>query len=229
MSDKEQSEANGRDKLREAIAKGFGAGETSPPPPESLPSDGNYESPASYGSGNQGAVSEPFTADYQEYTVTLPEDEEDDPDDADNEVVEQIVFDHPFKVSPNGDDTVNVAPGNVIDFTTSGNGIYDSNAVTGDFNAYAGGGVTITASGTLFLVITYDNTNVIALDPTFYVANYALTVTSMEVKLDPALSNLELSIPIAEVDLTDGVVSVTNQILTHNPILQLGFAEGLTP
>ena len=136
---------------------------------------------------------------------------------------------HPFKVSPNGDDTVNVAPGNVIDFTTSGNGIYDSNAVTGDFNAYAGGDVTITASGTLFLVITYDNTNVIAQDSTFNLATYALTVTSMAVELDPTLSSLELSIPIAEVELTDSVASVTNQILTHNPILQLGFAEGLTP
>lgn len=135
----------------------------------------------------------------------------------------------PFEVTANGDDTVTVAPGNVIDFTTTGNGIYDSNAVTGDFNAYAGGDVTITASGTLFLVITYDNTNLIAQDTTFDLATFALTVTSMAVELDPTLSSLELSIPIAEVELTDSVASVTNQILTHNPILQLGFAEGLTP
>jgi hypothetical protein len=135
---------------------------------------------------------------------------------------------HPFKVSPNGDDTVSVAPGNVIDFSTSSNGLYDGTAVTGDFTAYAGGDVTITADGTVYLVITYDNTNLISQEPSV-LADFALSVTSLAVEFDPTLSINQLSIPIAEVTFADNVASVSNQILTHNPILQLGFTESVTP
>ena len=136
---------------------------------------------------------------------------------------------HPFKVSPNGDDTVTVAAGNVIDFRTTNDGLFSGNPVRGNVNVYDGAEVTITASGTLFLVITYDNSNLIAEDSTFLVGSYLLAVFNMVAALDPVLSGSELSIPIAEIDLTDGVASVTQQILTHNPTLQLGYSVGLTP
>lgn len=136
---------------------------------------------------------------------------------------------HPFQVTANGDDTVAVAPGNVIDFTTSGgNGLYDGSPVTGDFTAYDGGDVTITADGTVYLVITYGNANLISQEPNV-LADFALSVTSLSVEFDPTLSSNELSIPLAEVTFADDVATVTNQILMHNPILQLGFTESVTP
>ena len=135
---------------------------------------------------------------------------------------------HPWKATANGDDTVAVAAGNVIDFSTTSNGLFNAELVNGDFTAYAGGDVTITADGTIFVVITYDDTNVISQEASV-LADYALGVTSLTVEFEPTLSTNELSIPIAEVTFADSVATVTNQILTHNPILQLGYTTSLTP
>lgn len=135
---------------------------------------------------------------------------------------------HPWKATANGDDTVAVAAGNVIDFSTISDGLFNTEPVTGGFTAYAGGDVTVTADGTIFAVITYDDANVISQE-TSVLADYALGVTSLTVAFEPTLSTNELSIPIAEVTFADSVATVTNQILTHNPILQLGFTTSLTP
>lgn len=133
---------------------------------------------------------------------------------------------HPWKVTPNGDNTVTVAPGNVLDFSTSSNGLYDAEPVTGAFTAYAGGDVTIGASGTLYAVVTYTIGNIIANDTGFTLATNNVRVSSVTVTLTPTLTTNELSIPIAEVTLSGGVAAVTNQILTHNPVIQLCWAEG---
>jgi hypothetical protein len=133
---------------------------------------------------------------------------------------------HPWKVTANGDDTVAVAAGEVIDFTTTSNGLYDGQAVTGGFVSYAGADVTITTDGTVFAVVTYALSNTIANDTTFTLATSSVDASSVTAAFAPTLSTYELSIPIAEVTLTDGVAAVTNQILTYNPMMQLTWAEG---
>jgi hypothetical protein len=133
---------------------------------------------------------------------------------------------HPWKVTANGDDTVAVAAGEVIDFTTTSNGLYDGQAVTGGFVSYAGADVTITANGTVFAVVTYALSNTIANDTTFTIATSSVDASSVTAAFAPTLSTYELSIPIAEVTLTDGIAKVTKQILTYNPMMQLTWAEG---
>jgi hypothetical protein len=248
MSDKEQSEADGRDKLRQAIPKGFGAGETSPPPPESLPSDANYESPSSYGSGNQGSVSDPFIAEYQEYTVTLPPPPEDDPDEEDNKVTEQVKFEHPWKVTANGNDTVAVAAGCIMGMYSAredaSGGAPSTQAkffspFVGIYKKFTGASIQITAAtGYVYAKCDFNSTvegyefgSNLEIGGNLYYPNTTPSLVFSDLgpgDFDPSSEDSpvgDMYFPIAEVSLTDNVAKVDFQVLTHNPVIQLDDIE----
>jgi hypothetical protein len=136
---------------------------------------------------------------------------------------------HPWQAFSNGDDTVSVNDGSVIYFEGQGSGSVPNEPFDGSSVDYTRANVTITASGTLYAKLTLTTPDAIATDNTFYIATYGVVPSSVTVELDPTLSGGEMSIPIATVTLASGIATVTKQILHYNPIVDLTFAEGLTP
>lgn len=135
---------------------------------------------------------------------------------------------HPWKVTANGDDTVKVADGSVIYFTSQGSSSVTNAPFDGEKIDYTSDDVTITASGTLYVVLTSSGVyldEIISLESTSGVGAQAFTPSSIAVELDPTLTGDKLSIPIASVTLTSGVASVDTQILTYNPILDLTYVD----
>lgn len=234
MSDKEQSEADGRDKLRQAIPKGFGAGEAAPPPPEPLSSDGNYKSPP-----------EPDNGQYQEYTVTLPED---DADEQNNEVIEKVEFEHPWKVTANGNDTVAVAAGCIMGMYSaredaSGGAPYTQarffSPFVGIYKKFTGASIQITAAtGYVYAKCDFNSTvegyefgSNLEIGGNLYYPNTTPSLVFSDLgpgDFDPSSEDSpvgDMYFPIAEVSLTDNVAKVDFQVLTHNPVIQLDDIE----
>jgi len=128
---------------------------------------------------------------------------------------------HPWKVTANGDETVTVAAGRVLYWTSQVSGNFPNEPFDADSVAYAGGEVEITGSGVLKIVITTSDQEV---SDDGIIWDFVYTASSLSVELDPTATGSELTIPIALVNLTDDVASVTEQILHYNPFIQLGFA-----
>jgi hypothetical protein len=98
---------------------------------------------------------------------------------------------------------------------------------------YAGGEITVTANG--FLYVSFEvidqkegETGPIPEIGTDEIHSYiykptgSLTVYfNEEAPSARAPSGLHVHLPIAQVSLADGVATVTKQILTHNPLIQL--------
>jgi len=136
---------------------------------------------------------------------------------------------HPWKVTANGDDTVTVADGSILYFTAAGSTEVLFEPFDGNHVDYSSGDVTITASGTLYAKISLTTADSISSDSVTLVASYGVQPSSVTVALDPTLSGSEMSIPIADVTLSGGVATVDTQYLVHNPLVDLTWAEGLTP
>ena len=136
---------------------------------------------------------------------------------------------HPWKVTENGDDTLTIADGSILYFTAGATGSVPNEPFDGGHIDYTSGDVTIGASGTLFAKISLTTPDPVATDNTFLIATYGVAPSTVPVEVDPSLSGSEMSIPIADVSLTAGVATVDVQYLVHNPLVDLTYAEGLTP
>jgi len=138
---------------------------------------------------------------------------------------------HPWKAGGKGGLEITVAPGKVLGFkaaaTTAGKPWHCV------FASYAGGDVAVSASGWLYVVATVTDAAIEAdtylLDGAFFIVANTQKPTSVTVVYSataPASitsgTSSEIYIPLAEVTVTDGVASVVDQVLTHNPCL---FAE----
>ena len=124
---------------------------------------------------------------------------------------------HPWKVTPNGDDTVTVNKGHIISTNggTSGNIVYT-------YQKNDAQDLTVTGSGFIYYRATMGTAN--ALDQALSAAVDALTATTtggtlvfnagaeLSGGVVDVLSATYAYFPIAEVDLTDGVASVVEQI-----------------
>lgn len=130
---------------------------------------------------------------------------------------------HPFKVSPNGDDTVTVAAGEIIEFAPQTSGSTLNIPFKGVTTSYDGtDSFSVSASGFLYLVLNVVD-SVWADDSTFGVSTIGFSVDSLFLSMGQSLVGDQISFPIAQLTLTDGVVSVAKQILTYNPTLQLSY------
>jgi hypothetical protein len=141
---------------------------------------------------------------------------------------------HPFKVSANGDDTVTVAPGEIMSY---GDGTFGDLSIK-HYSSFDGGEATVTASGVIYgeiaaalalnLVLndTWIDSNGDSVD-TYYYRLLPDTLDTIAVNFATSMpsSSSVFYFEIAQVDLTDGVASVTKQVLTHNPILS-GLSSG---
>lgn len=134
----------------------------------------------------------------------------------------------PWQVVPNGDDTVHVSPGEILSWP---DGVAGPLTLS-HFAEYTGGDVTVTANGVIYGTIpgalsldtivndTWTDSNgddvVIA-----YLRIFPDITESITVGFAATIpvSNTDFYWEIAKVELTDGVASVTKQVLTHNPQL----------
>lgn len=140
----------------------------------------------------------------------------------------------PFEVTANGDDTVTVAPGDIMSY---GDGTFGDLSIK-HYSSFDGGDVTVTAAGVIYGEIDAALASNLVLNDTWIDSNgdsvdtyyYRLIPDT----LDTITVNFATSMPssssvfyfeIAKVDLTDGVASVTKQVLTYNPILS-GLSSG---
>lgn len=134
----------------------------------------------------------------------------------------QRLWVHPWKATPNGDDTITIAPGSMLSWNTSNSGSFPNEPFYAEDTNYAGGDVTITASGTVFAVVPVDVRQTStdgSVASVHYIVNGSITVA-----LNPTYSGANLYYPICDVDFTDSIATVTRQLLTHNPILELGYS-----
>lgn len=136
---------------------------------------------------------------------------------------------HPFQATANGDDTVNIAPGAVLSWLTNNSGNLHNGPFYGDEQNFLGDDVTVTGSGTIYLVLTTGLTEV-AYDSFGGIVTQVYRATAAPtVAFEPTFTGANLYLPVADVSLTDSVASVTRQLLDHNPLLQLHFAYEDTP
>ena len=137
---------------------------------------------------------------------------------------------HPFKVTSNGDDTITIAEGALLWLNPDTTGSVPNDPFVGEYTDYGGETLTVTSTGTLYIVSSY-GAEATATDTPFLIASYHVGFDSQSpwAEIDPSLSSGQISLPIATIDLTDGVASVTKQILHHNPLIDIGWAEGITP
>lgn len=141
---------------------------------------------------------------------------------------------HPFQVTANGNDTVAVAPGEIMSY---GDGTFGDLSIK-HYSSFDGGDVTVTAAGVIYGEIDAALALNLVLNDTWIDSNgdnvdiyyYRLLPDT----LDNITVNFATSMPssssvfyfeIAKVDFVDDVASVTKQVLTHNPILS-GLSSG---
>jgi len=132
-------------------------------------------------------------------------------------------FTHPFKVTPNGDEFVTVGDGELVYFTSSDPSNQPALPLVADNESFVAEQVEVTASGTIFLVIPTDELLTYT-DSQGQSYVFGGLTSALTVALDPIFSGPNIYLPIADVQLADGIASVTKQILTHNPIIQVGYA-----
>lgn len=142
----------------------------------------------------------------------------------------------PWKVTANGDDTVAVAPGKVLSFNheqvsipAAGSTNLSSYFNLVDFASYAGGDVTVTTTGFIYLEIDYSTAGgAYASDTYDNLGGDDFTHSLESVRPSGAItvnfgalptSGDKFVVKIAEVSLDSGVAQVDEQILTHNPTL----------
>jgi hypothetical protein len=140
----------------------------------------------------------------------------------------------PFEVTANGDDTVTVAPGEIMSY---GDGTFGDLSIK-HYSSFDGGDATVTANGVIYgeidatlalnLVLndTWIDSNGDSVD-TYYYRLLPDTLDTITVGFATSMpsSSSVFYFEIAKVELTDGVASVTKQVLTHNPILS-GLSSG---
>ena len=138
---------------------------------------------------------------------------------------------HPWRVTSAGAASVAVGPGKVLGTIGESGSTFGPRYA--DYVSYAGGNVAISGAGWVYAVIETAESLVyseaiVALAA--LIQSYTRYPTSVSVEfstLSPGgLSGKpagEIWIPIAEVNIISGVADATDQILTHNPIIQLGY------
>jgi hypothetical protein len=146
---------------------------------------------------------------------------------------------HPFEVVPQGDDKVTVRPGKVRwwDFVTVGD--FDVLAYPGYGRSKLFAGIEdfeITANGSLWLRIrtSAQNLNTDPIGDNGIWFTESLTVSSADLQIifnagDPPETNVgdrEIFIEIAKVEIEDGVVTVTEQVLDDNVWLSIQYLRG---
>ena len=134
----------------------------------------------------------------------------------------QSAYQHPWKVSANGDDTVTIGGGEIISFNSSETSNQPALPIGGTYTSFVSEELEITENGTIFVIVPVS-------DLTTYIdsqgESYAFYASgALTVELNPTKSGANLYIPIAVVELTDDIAKVTKQILTHNPIIQMGYS-----
>lgn len=130
----------------------------------------------------------------------------------------------PWRVTANGDDSVTVGFGRIL---TAGRGTSPSESygfpIVEAYIDHAEESVTITASGTLYIVCQVTEVEIMNRTTGTGGAYYDLRMlvpdpTGITVELNPSTTTGDnILVPIAEVSLTDGIATVDDQILTHNP------------
>lgn len=137
---------------------------------------------------------------------------------------------HPWRVAAKGDDVVTIAPGEILSMT---DGLGSAGGLTVSHSkGYAGGDLTITTTGYIYgsidAALSYD-----LITTNGWTDSGGDTVTTAYLWVLPdvtasisignaatmPISTAVFYWEIAQVDLTDGVASITKQVLTHNPIL----------
>lgn len=136
---------------------------------------------------------------------------------------------HPWKCTANGTDTIKIAAGEIFKFTPGTTGSLPNEPFNGGSVDYAGEDFVVSASGTLYAVVECDSSVTISADSYFGIGTAYLSPDSVSVEMDPSPSGTKLTIPIADIDFTDDIATVTKQRLTHNPMPMIHFAEGFTP
>jgi hypothetical protein len=136
------------------------------------------------------------------------------------------VVSHPWRASSAGASSVNISAGCALGVRSPGT----SRPWYCTYVQYAGGAVTIGATGFVYAVIEVDTTLIgpgVVVSGTDILSR-TMTPTSVSVKFsaeDPDSvddgTGDEVWIPIAEVGITDGVAVVVTQILTHNPMIPI--------
>jgi hypothetical protein len=136
---------------------------------------------------------------------------------------------HPWKATENGDDTIDIAAGNVLKMVSEGGLSGDTTPQWVHLDkavAYAGGTVTVpTGGGFIYGRIEFVETVI------FQTPDPSDPVSLKTKRLDPSgtltveaagsmpASGDQYVFLIAEVSLAGGVATVDNQVLTHNPQL----------
>jgi hypothetical protein len=154
---------------------------------------------------------------------------------------------HPWKASVAAEDEVSVAAGSILIPVHLGDDENDRAPIVYVPSAYAGGTVEVTESGWLYAVLEYASENSGVQTSFFDMSDFAspglnaglylrysadvdvIFSTSEPVAFAP--TNTHVYWPIAEVDVTDDVLTIVQQVLTHNPtheLLYIGVASSPT-
>lgn len=154
---------------------------------------------------------------------------------------------HPWKVSVTGEDEASVAAGSILIPVHLGDDENDRAPIVYVPSSYAGGTVEVTESGWLYAVLEYASVNSGVQTSFFDMSDFAspglnaglylrysadvdvIFSTSEPVSFAPTTTHVYW--PIAEVDVTDNVLTVVQQVLTHNPtheLLYIGVASAPT-
>jgi hypothetical protein len=139
---------------------------------------------------------------------------------------------HPWKCTANGDDTIYVGEGRIHSFLDGDTAGLASNSMAG-FGDWTGGNVTVTAAtGVIYGEIqaidtVYPLIDVFLSGPSYASIsllrkipdlNYSITVGFAATMPKDTAANI-FYWEIAQVALTDGIASITKQVLRHDPMI----------
>lgn len=136
----------------------------------------------------------------------------------------------PFQVVPDGNNTVEVKTGKILWFNPQDTGSIPNAPFSGQALSYAGEtGVAVASSGTLYLVISCSGTYLYTAADSSPSPSTLETQhhqpTSAAAEMGPTLSGDQYSLPLAELTVDGVKVTVDEQILDYNPLLQLNWAR----
>ena len=123
----------------------------------------------------------------------------------------------PWLVTPNGNNTVDIAPGAILYPSPQDSGEVPNDPFVVIAQEYAGETFTVTGSGTIYARcgITWLES---ADDTTYTLWTFIAGINSITMQLGNTVSDDEIVIPIAKVEINAGIATVTKQILSHNPL-----------
>ena len=145
------------------------------------------------------------------------------------------VYNHPWKVTVNGNDTVTVGEGRILSYLDGDSGASLTSISVDGFGDYEGGQITVTGAGVIYGSIPATSTLYPIIN---YFASSAGETGDVDITLLRVIPDLnevitvafDTTLPkstnasifywaIATVDLVDGKATIVKQILRHDPML----------